>query len=1035
MLHFRNSGQPWRGRTTSRLRGGALAVAVATSLVTGGLTVPMISAQAPSAGWQAGVDLQGAQAGYATTDQLMAIDARAAANAALTAGDEPVVRRRIVRRPAFEQQRPAFAQAAAALTDPEVAVTDGVTFSQAFIAAALSDTGSLPPDPSGAAGPTQFILAANGRIRSFSKATGTVDLVLNVSTNAFFTPVRTSPNAFSPKIKYDRLAGRWFIIAATDAVPGRIVIASSNASTITASTLWSFFAFDNTGFPGAATCAVDSPTLGIDPAALYIGVVQFCDPGGVYMGTSGFVVRKTSVIDFATIAVTAFHNLTGSSTGAGPFAPQGVDVEDPGVGTGFFIGVDNASLGTLMLRRVSNPGGTPTISPNVSIGVNATAAPITVRHLGNLGSTNGHLDGGDDRLSGAMLQNGTLWTSHTIGVTDTGVASGSATRNGVRWYQLGALTTATPTVVQSGTLYTAGSAGNFNQRNYWVPSIATSTSGRTVIGFSSAGASEFVNAGVAERFATDATNTLRAPQLFTAATAAYNPPADAGSASRGRRWGGVSATVVDGCDGSTIWTLQQFTDAANSYALGVGRTVGPGAPTPVSVTPSSIPSGAASINLQVTATSSAGTAFFDPGGGYLCHISAVIPGVTVNSTTRTGPTTVTINVSTVNASPGLKTITVINPDAQGATSAALLRVVPGPYVAIDSPVAGSVGQPVTVRGWAIDGNAASGTGVDAVHVYATQGAASTFLGAATYGQPRADVGAFHGSRFTNSGFTLTAASALPPGAYTITAYAHSTATGTFNVTASVAVTLLGPMAPFGSLDTPADLTTVTGELAVTGWALDDVAGTRVDIYRSAVAGESGGIVFIGRGVFIRGARPDVQAAYPNAADSDSAGWGLMVLTNFLPNQGNGTFTLYAYAVDGSGLQTLLGTRRIVAANAGSVKPFGTIDTPGQGETVSGTITSFGWALTAQPNIIPVNGSTIDVYVDGVFRGHPVYNNYRSDIATMFPGLRNSGGAVGYILIDTTTLSNGLHTIQWVVTDSAGQASGMGSRFFRVQNGS
>ena len=73
-----------------------------------------------------------------------------------------------------------------------------------------------------------------------------------------------------------------------------------------------------TDFPGAATCAVDSPTFGLDPYALYIGVLQFCDPGGVYMGTSGFVVRKTSVIDFATIAVTAFHNLTGSSTGCRP---------------------------------------------------------------------------------------------------------------------------------------------------------------------------------------------------------------------------------------------------------------------------------------------------------------------------------------------------------------------------------------------------------------------------------------------------------------------------------------------------------------------------------------------------------------------------------------------------------------------------------------------------------------------------------------------------------------------------------------------
>jgi hypothetical protein len=37
------------------------------------------------------------------------------------------------------------------------------------------------------------------------------------------------------------------------------------------------------------------------------------------------------------------------------------------------------------------------------------------------------------------------------------------------------------------------------------------------------------------------------------------------------------------------------------------------------------------------------------------------------------------------------------------------------------------------------------------------------------------------------------------------------------------------------------------------------------------------------------------------------------------------------------------------------------------------------------------------------------------------------------MLDTTTLSNGLHTIHWVIRDDIGQASGVGSRFFRVQN--
>jgi hypothetical protein len=74
-------------------------------------------------------------------------------------------------------------------------------------------------------------------------------------------------------------------------------------------------------------------------------------------------------------------------------------------------------------------------------------------------------------------------------------------------------------------------------------------------------------------------------------------------------------------------------------------------------------------------------------------------------------------------------------------------------------------------------------------------------------------------------------------------------------------------------------------------------------------------------------------------------------------------------------------------------------------------------------------------VDNVMVGHPTYNNFRADIAAVFPGLANSNGAVGYFMLDTRTLSNGVHTIAWIIRDDAGQASGVGSRFFTVQNGS
>ena len=41
--------------------------------------------------------------------------------------------------------------------------------------------------------------------------------------------------------------------------------------------------------------------------------------------------------------------------------------------------------------------------------------------------------------------------------------------------------------------------------------------------------------------------------------------------------------------------------------------------------------------------------------------------------------------------------------------------------------------------------------------------------------------------------------------------------------------------------------------------------------------------------------------------------------------------------------------------------------------------------------------------------------------------------MGYFLLDTTSLANGIHTIAWSVTDDPDRADGIGSRYFWVQN--
>ena len=126
---------------------------------------------------------------------------------------------------------------------------------------------------------------------------------------------------------------------------------------------------------------------------------------------------------------------------------------------------------------------------------------------------------------------------------------------------------------------------------------------------------------------------------------------------------------------------------------------------------------------------------------------------------------------------------------------------------------------------------------------------------------------------------------------------------------------------------------------------------------------------------------------------------------------------YIWGQDREGNPQLLGTRTITCDNSHATRPFGAIDTPTQGGVASGTnFVNFGWALTPLPKTIPTDGSTITALVDGASIGTVDHNHPRPDIQGLFPGLNNTNGAIGFRVIDTTTLTNGAHTISWTVID-------------------
>jgi glucose/arabinose dehydrogenase len=193
----------------------------------------------------------------------------------------------------------------------------------------------------------------------------------------------------------------------------------------------------------------------------------------------------------------------------------------------------------------------------------------------------------------------------------------------------------------------------------------------------------------------------------------------------------------------------------------------------------------------------------------------------------------------------------------------IIRILPGvrtpnPIMTIDTPANGAtVRQPFLLAGWAIDANAAAGTGMGTNHVWAfpSSGAAPIFVGVTNQGN-RPDVAAYFGSQFAASGYGLNV-SGLPPGGYRLIIFGWVNAIANFGVSRTVDITI--GSSSLLVVDTPQPGATVNRPFQLAGWAFDSSAptGTGIDtihVWGFPVAG--GSPIFVGTPV-LGGLRPDV----------------------------------------------------------------------------------------------------------------------------------------------------------------------------------
>jgi hypothetical protein len=219
-------------------------------------------------------------------------------------------------------------------------------------------------------------------------------------------------------------------------------------------------------------------------------------------------------------------------------------------------------------------------------------------------------------------------------------------------------------------------------------------------------------------------------------------------------------------------------------------------------------------------------------------------------------------------SPGAYTLTAFGHSTRTGTFSIArqvsITVASSLRMAVDTPVPGaSVPGSFGVAGWALDGSATSGSGIDAVHVWAypSSGAPPIFAGAATIGHARPDVAAAFGAQFDNSGYALDVRN-LPAGSYALIVYARQASSGSFAAERAVSVTVTAPR-PLIFIDVPAADAIVGTSVRVAGWAIEAGAasGTGVDAVHVWAYPSAGGAPLLVGVASYGAARPDVGAIF------------------------------------------------------------------------------------------------------------------------------------------------------------------------------
>lgn len=392
---------------------------------------------------------------------------------------------------------------------------------------------------------------------------------------------------YSPSVRYDRLWGRWYIVAlgiddnAASPNDWKIVVAASDAGADprTASA-WSVHAADVDA--GNAAYAAHL-TFGFNERMLAVAATVHDLSAGAFLRNGMWVFAQGAMHSQGNpVAATDLGIVAGFGFGNGlpsvAMCPA-VSLDWSAAGQPLYI-VDYSGL-TLggapkyRLSQISEGGANgyewscvpgsvynaATGAGEVGLFESTTAFSTGVPAAAQFGSAQTIETcplPGRATVQDCVVRNGSIWFAHTAGWPAV-----APDRSVVVWQRVGALGWVPGTADEGGVI--DGGPGVW----HFAPALAVNCRGDAAVGFARSGAAEHASAAWAVRGAIDAPGTVRGVEIARSGQAVYEDPG-AGSAA----WGGWSSAGVDPADDQGFWMICGYADSAVAVPPPGSGTVG-----------------------------------------------------------------------------------------------------------------------------------------------------------------------------------------------------------------------------------------------------------------------------------------------------------------------------------------------------------------------------------------------------------------------------------------------------------------------------